>query len=44
LTFDVLGDLVFGKNFGMIEGKESRELPGIIDAAVHRELLVMCHL
>jgi hypothetical protein len=40
LTFDVMGDLVFGKDFGMLAGNESRELPGIIDGAAHRELLV----
>lgn len=40
LTFDVMGDLVFGRDFGMIAGEESRELPDIIDAAAHRELLV----
>lgn len=40
LTFDVMGDLVFGKDFGMVAGNESRELPEIIDAAAHRELLV----
>ena len=40
LTFDVMGDLVFGKDFGMIDGKESRELPDIVDGAAHRELLV----
>ena len=40
LTFDVMGDLVFGRDFGMLAGDESRELPAIIDAAAHRELLV----
>jgi hypothetical protein len=40
MTFDILGDLVFGKDFGMLAGKESRELPEIIDAAVHLELIV----
>ena len=40
LTFDVMGDLVFGRDFGMLAGNESRELPAIIDAAAHRELLV----
>ncbi|KAJ9611126.1 hypothetical protein H2200_004309 [Cladophialophora chaetospira] len=39
MTFDILGDLVFGKDFGMLAGKESRELPDIIDAAVHLELM-----
>lgn len=43
LTFDVMGDLCFGKDFGMIAGKESRELPDIIDAAAHRELLVKAY-
>jgi cytochrome P450 len=40
LTFDVMADLVFGKDFGMLAGDESRELPEIIDGAVHRELIV----
>ena len=40
LTFDIFTDLAFGKDFGLLEGKESRELPEIVDAAVHRELLV----
>jgi cytochrome P450 len=40
LTFDVMADLAFGKDFGMLAGQESRELPAIIDAAAHRELLV----
>ncbi|OAP54848.1 hypothetical protein AYL99_11296 [Fonsecaea erecta] len=39
LTFDVMADLVFGKDFGMLAGDESRELPEIIDGAVHRELI-----
>ena len=40
LTFDVMGDLVFGKGFDMLAGNESRELPGIVDGAAHRELIV----
>lgn len=40
LTFDIMAELAFGKDFGMIEGKASRELPDIIDAAVHLELIV----
>ena len=40
LTFDIMGDLVFGKDFGMLAGSESRELPEIIDGAAHRELIV----
>jgi hypothetical protein len=27
LTFDIMGDFVFGKGFGMVQGKESRDLP-----------------
>ncbi|OAP56057.1 hypothetical protein AYL99_09236 [Fonsecaea erecta] len=42
LTFDVMGDLVFGKDFGMLRGDESRDLPNVIDAAVHRQLLNGC--
>ena len=40
VTFDIMGDLVFGKDFGMKTGRESRELPSVIDAALHRQLLV----
>ena len=42
-AFDVMGDLVFGKDFGMLAGNESRELPDIIDGAAHRELLVFLY-
>ncbi|KAH0843876.1 isotrichodermin C-15 hydroxylase [Fonsecaea pedrosoi] len=42
LTFDVMGDLVFGKDFGMLRGDESRQLPDVIDAAVHQQLLNGC--
>ncbi|KAH8812524.1 cytochrome P450 [Xylogone sp. PMI_703] len=42
LTFDVMGDLVFGRDFGMVAGQESRELPDIIDGATHRELIAGC--
>ncbi|OQU97967.1 hypothetical protein CLAIMM_03817 [Cladophialophora immunda] len=42
LTFDVMGDLVFGRDFGMLRGDESRELPDVIDAAVHQQLLNGC--
>jgi hypothetical protein len=40
LTFDIMGDLVFGKDFGMVCGKENVEIPSVIDAALHRQLLV----
>lgn len=40
LTFDIMGDLVFGEDLGLLEGRGSRELPQIIDAAVHYQLMV----
>ena len=40
LTFDVMGDVVFGKDYGMVRGAENRNLPSIIDAAAHWQLLV----
>jgi cytochrome P450 len=40
LFFDTMGDLVFGQDLGMIQGKESRDLPSVLDAASHRQLLV----
>lgn len=40
LTFDVMGDLVFGQDYGMVRGVENRDLPFVIDAATHWQLLV----
>lgn len=40
ITFDIMGNLVFGKDFGMVVGEANRELPSVIDAAVHRQLIV----
>jgi hypothetical protein len=39
LTFDIMGDLVFGEDLGLLEGRGSRELPQVIDAAVHYQLM-----
>ncbi|KAF2095118.1 benzoate 4-monooxygenase cytochrome-like protein P450 [Rhizodiscina lignyota] len=39
LTFDIMGDLVFGRDFGMVSGRENQDLPLVIDSALHRQLL-----
>ncbi|KIX92471.1 uncharacterized protein Z520_11791 [Fonsecaea multimorphosa CBS 102226] len=39
LTFDVMGDLAFAKDFDMLGGKESRALPDLIDSALHGQLI-----
>lgn len=40
LTFDVMGDLCFGKAFGMLERDENRFAIGLIGNAAHRHLIV----
>lgn len=40
LTFDVMGDLAFAKDFDMLGGKESRALPDMVDSALHGQLIV----
>lgn len=40
LTFDVIGDLCFGKGFGMLEKEEWRFWPGLVDQAIHRHAIV----
>ena len=40
LTFDVIGDLCFGKAFGMLTCEEWRFWPTLIDMAIHRHAIV----
>lgn len=40
LTFDVIGDLCFGKTFGMLTHDEWRFWPTLIDMAIHRHAIV----
>lgn len=40
LTFDVIGDLCFGKTFGMLTREEWRFWPTLIDMAIHRHAIV----
>lgn len=40
LTFDVMGDLCFGKAFEMLEHKENRHVIDMIGNAAHMHLIV----
>ena len=40
LTFDVMGDVSFGRDFGMLESDELRDIPDLINGAAHRSLIV----
>jgi cytochrome P450 len=40
LTFDIMGDLCFGKAFGMLEREENRFAIDLIGNAAHRHLIV----
>lgn len=40
LTFDIMGDLVFGDDLGLLQDKGSRGLPKVIDAAIHHQYAV----
>jgi hypothetical protein len=40
LTFDVMGDLCFGKAFGMLEKEDNRFAIELIGNAAHRHLIV----
>jgi cytochrome P450 len=40
LTFDVMADVAFGKDFGMLEKEELRFIPNLVNAAGHRSLVV----
>ncbi|RPA85086.1 cytochrome P450 [Ascobolus immersus RN42] len=39
LTFDVIGDLCYGKSYGMLEREEPRFWPFLIDYAIHRHAI-----
>lgn len=39
LTYDIMGELVFGKEFGMMRGNE-RHMPELISTATHASLIV----
>jgi hypothetical protein len=40
LTFDIMGDLVFGKAFGMMENPQNRFAVTLVSSAAHRHLIV----
>jgi len=43
LTFDIMGDLAFGKNFGMLEKDTNHFAVSLINRAAHRHLIVCLH-
>ncbi|KAF2809419.1 cytochrome P450 [Mytilinidion resinicola] len=44
LVFDIMGDLVFGKAFGMLEGEGNRFAVDLVGNAAHRHLICGTHL
>ncbi|KAL6703023.1 hypothetical protein ACN47E_010299 [Coniothyrium glycines] len=44
LVFDIMGDLVFGKAFGMLEGPVNRFANELVGNAAHRHLICGTHL
>jgi cytochrome P450 len=40
LTFDIMGDLVFGKAFGMMENPQNRFAVKLVSSAAHRHVIV----
>jgi hypothetical protein len=40
LTFDIMGDLVFGKSFNMLESPQNRFAINLVSNAAHRHLIV----
>lgn len=40
LTFDIMGDLVFGKAFGMLDHPQNRFAVDLVSSAAHRHLIV----
>lgn len=40
LTFDVMGDIAFGKGFNMLSDNALHSVPKMIDQSLHRQLLV----
>lgn len=43
LVFDIMGDLVFGKAFGMLESPVNRFAVDLVGNAAHRHLIVSLH-
>ncbi|KAF2117998.1 benzoate 4-monooxygenase cytochrome-like protein P450 [Lophiotrema nucula] len=44
LVFDIMGDLVFGKAFGMLEDEKNRFAVSLVSNAAHRHLICGTHL
>jgi len=44
LTFDIMGDLAFGKAFGMLENPANRFAVDLVSSAAHRHLICGTHL
>jgi hypothetical protein len=44
LTFDIMGDLCFGKAFGMLERPDNRFAIELLGNAAHRHLIVSFYL
>ncbi|KAF2848045.1 benzoate 4-monooxygenase cytochrome-like protein P450 [Plenodomus tracheiphilus IPT5] len=44
LVFDIMGDLVFGKAFGMLESPANRFATSLVSNAAHRHLICGTHL
>lgn len=42
LTFDVMGDLCFGKAFEMLENNGNRHVIDLLGSAAHMHLIVCC--
>jgi hypothetical protein len=40
LTFDIMGDLVFGKAFGMLDEEKNRFAVDLVSSAAHRHMIV----
>jgi hypothetical protein len=40
LAFDIMGNLVFGKAFGMLERSDNRFAADLVSSAAHRHLIV----
>lgn len=44
LTFDIMGDLAFGKAFGMLDHPQNRFAVDLVSSAAHRHLIVRFQL
>ena len=40
LTFDIMGDIAFGKSFNMLNDNVLHDVPKMIDQSLHRQLIV----